>query len=64
METKQTSIQIKVDKSISNELKRMAKKKDMIYSAYVRKLLLESLDKAKMEQQDEDKSSSVLLCNE
>ena len=64
METKQTSIQLKVDKSVSNELKRMAKKKDMIYSAYVRKLLLESLDKAKMEQQNEDKSSPVLLCNE
>lgn len=64
METKQTSIQIKVDKSVSNELKRMAKKKDMIYSAYVRKLLLESLEKAKMEQLNEDKSSSVLLWNE
>lgn len=44
---KQTSIQIKIDKSVSKQLKNRARQKDMIYSAYVRKLIVDSLEKEK-----------------
>lgn len=45
METKQTSIQIKVDKSVSKQLKKRAKQKGMIYSSYIRQLIIDSIEK-------------------
>ena len=51
---KQTSIQIKIDKSVSKELKNKAKQKDMIYSAYVRKLIVDSLEKETSQKGDKE----------
>lgn len=48
--SKEVSIQIKVDKKISEALKKAAKEQDYKFSAYVRRILINSLQKEKKEQ--------------
>ena len=51
METsKQVSIQIKVDKKISDALKKAAKEKDYRFSSYIRRILINSLQKEKKQE--------------
>lgn len=51
----QTSIQIKIDKSVSKQLKNRARQKDMIYSAYVRKLIVDSLERERNNERNNQK---------
>lgn len=44
---KEVTITIKVDKKISDQLKRVAKEKDYRFSAYVKRILINSLEKEK-----------------
>lgn len=42
---KQVTIAVKVDKKISDELKRRAKQKEMFFSSYVRRILINETQK-------------------
>ena len=44
-ENKQVAVQIKIDKQIVDQIKKIAKEKGCIFSAYVRSLILEGLAK-------------------
>lgn len=44
-ENKQVSVQVKIDKQIVDQIKKIAREKGCIFSAYVRKLILEGLEK-------------------
>lgn len=46
-EKKETSIQIKIDKSVSKQLKNLARQKDYKFSAYIRKILNNQIQKEK-----------------
>ena len=53
METnKEVTIQIRVDKKVSDALKKEAKDRDYRFSAYVRRILINSLDKEKKQEQE------------
>lgn len=47
METKQVSIQVKVDQQTWIELKQEAKRRGMFFNKYIQKLLVDSLQKNK-----------------
>ena len=48
METnKEVTITIKVDKKVSDQLKKRAKEKEVIFSKYVKRILINSLEKEK-----------------
>lgn len=48
---KEVSIQVKVDKKIADQLKKRAKEKEMFFSAYVRRVLI---NETKKENKNED----------
>lgn len=46
METnKEVAVQVKIDRQIVDQIKKIAKEKGYIFSAYVRTLILEGLEK-------------------
>ena len=46
---KEVTIAIKVDKKIADQLKRQAKQKDVIFSRYVRRILVNKAERSKNE---------------
>lgn len=49
-ENKQVSVQVKIDKQIVDQIKKIAREKGCIFSAYVKSLILEGLEKEGEEQ--------------
>lgn len=53
-EKKETSIQIKIDKSVSKQLKNLARQKDYKFSAYIRKILNNQIQREKKAKQEQN----------
>lgn len=48
-EERQVAVQIKIDKNIVDQLKKIAREKGCIFSAYMRNIILNSLEKKEKE---------------